>query len=111
MFTVTVAMEECGTYTDWAQAFKRLHEGISPIVEAGNQQMLDMACWIECRRLVSGESEILTMDWYEARDAAYWCGVMKDGQLVDPPPTILPELGFCLFLGADFERRGMKHAI
>lgn len=95
-------------FPSFTEAFLYFHDRIIKIVASGEMtwQELETACWMSMPRNLSGKLTDLILTWYEARDAAHWVDIMSAGKLVTSPPAIKPEVAFCLFLGAFYERSG-----
>ncbi len=89
MYKTTVAlqcgMKEFGPFNTFAEAFTAMVSGVNKMLEEGTtRQMLDTAVFIE--REESGRT--IALDFYDSKDLAYDCGLMRDGKLVDSPPSV-----------------------
>ena len=102
MFTVTILLNDAGSYPTFQEAFAAFFEGIKINLEnqAISRIALETACFITFSCVVYGNSRRFTMDFPQVAAFACKAGLIKDEKITAPIPEIASDVIYAAFLSA-----------
>lgn len=78
-YTVQVGTPLEGEFDTWDEAFVAMYKEIKKQIDDRMEwQILETMTWIQ---LITSENQVVTWDWYSARDQAYEYGLLCEGKL------------------------------